>query len=522
MPPSLCILVWVYLGLVHPSRAINLSSIDLGLPVTHIASNPTSDIFVGGVNFLAHLSADLSINMNVSIGPVEEAEFCWPDPAPCDNHVKILAIDSTLNQLLVCGSAYQGTCTAHSLYDIGQWTCVRPPAAQRNADVLAYNPRNNFLLEFLPPVTEFREFAATGSSEGLGAAGVTGSSGLGVDVTGEGEGEDGAGECRSSLSFIPGDGYYYDDLPPETSQEPDTGQEPDSGQQMDRAKLGENREKAAWLAPAPAPAQNGREPGSGPGSESESESEFTQQGNGELVIFSRFFVAGNPHRSSPDEMVPWTFAQKRLTFDWRTSQFEMSSARGRLDGAPIGFDMSSRVRSEGYVNYIHSFQWGNHSYFLFHQETVCGEGSRQHACVRTMLSRVCNQEDSMLPYVELPLTCKNGTSSTYSLLTSAALGTVLQQKQTSKVHIPVLVTAFGNGTEPRSTVADPSYGSVVCVFPLDKLVSSEFSLAEQFCDSGPGLIKGADWIEGVETNCQKIESESESTLRLFTVRYNSI
>ena len=93
-------------------------------PLTQIAVySETGDIFVGGRNILAQLSSDLTLKSKVSMGPVLDNINCLPVDESCtrtqrDNDIKVLEIDYTKKQLLVCGSVYQGLCQLHSLKNI--------------------------------------------------------------------------------------------------------------------------------------------------------------------------------------------------------------------------------------------------------------------------------------------------------------------------------------------------------------------------------------------------------------------
>lgn len=128
----------------------NVTYSDLGENVTRMAFHNT-DIYVGGVNFIARLSSTLNLLFKLSIGPVENYEHCASSSVPCDNIVRVMEIDSAQNMLLVCGSAYDGTCTFHSLPDISEWYCLYGDNTRDSADVSAGRYMDTSTVHFLTP-----------------------------------------------------------------------------------------------------------------------------------------------------------------------------------------------------------------------------------------------------------------------------------------------------------------------------------------------------------------------------------
>ena len=94
--------------------------------LTHVAVDKTSGkVFLGGVNLVAALDKDLQNPVTDSIGPQFDSNRCFKSPAPCsvskeyvDNTVTILEINPIHKYALICGSIWQGLCSAYNLSDI--------------------------------------------------------------------------------------------------------------------------------------------------------------------------------------------------------------------------------------------------------------------------------------------------------------------------------------------------------------------------------------------------------------------
>ncbi|XP_059172447.1 hepatocyte growth factor receptor-like [Physella acuta] len=125
------------------------TTLNLGATITKLAVSDEY-VYVGGVNFVAQLTKPLDVVLfNLTIGPVLKDEDCRPQTVPCDNQVMVMEIDANLGWLVVCGTAYRGTCTLHSLSDITVWRCLY---GDNGADILAGDVTHTTVFKFLPPV----------------------------------------------------------------------------------------------------------------------------------------------------------------------------------------------------------------------------------------------------------------------------------------------------------------------------------------------------------------------------------
>ncbi|KAK0050278.1 hepatocyte growth factor receptor, partial [Biomphalaria pfeifferi] len=103
----------------------NISSLDLGQNITQITYDVSYNVYIGGYNFIAKVSSKFKlVSSKVSIGPVFEDWNCPDGSAPCDNIVQTLQVLQEIQMLLVCGSAFNGTCTLHRLTDLTNWSCL--------------------------------------------------------------------------------------------------------------------------------------------------------------------------------------------------------------------------------------------------------------------------------------------------------------------------------------------------------------------------------------------------------------
>uniref|UniRef100_A0A8C5NCD7 Plexin-A2 n=1 Tax=Gouania willdenowi TaxID=441366 RepID=A0A8C5NCD7_GOUWI len=87
----------------------------------------TGDLYIGAVNRIYKLSANLTILVSHDTGPEYDNKACYPPliVQPCseplastDNVNKLLLIDYSHNRLLACGSLYQGVCKLMRLDDL--------------------------------------------------------------------------------------------------------------------------------------------------------------------------------------------------------------------------------------------------------------------------------------------------------------------------------------------------------------------------------------------------------------------
>ncbi|XP_078399398.1 plexin-B1-like isoform X1 [Cetorhinus maximus] len=95
----------------------------------HLTVDPkTGNVYVGAVNFLFQLTSDLTNLVVQPTGPQNDSKDCLPpiNPSDCrqarmmDNHNKLLLINPYGNELITCGSLFQGICEKRSLGNISR------------------------------------------------------------------------------------------------------------------------------------------------------------------------------------------------------------------------------------------------------------------------------------------------------------------------------------------------------------------------------------------------------------------
>lgn len=96
--------------------------------LTHLTVHRKSgEVFVGAINRVYKLSANLTELRSHQTGPVEDNAKCYPPPSvrPCtqklestDNVNKLLLVDYAGNRLVACGSIWQGVCQFLRLEDL--------------------------------------------------------------------------------------------------------------------------------------------------------------------------------------------------------------------------------------------------------------------------------------------------------------------------------------------------------------------------------------------------------------------
>ncbi|KAJ3583201.1 hypothetical protein NHX12_034204 [Muraenolepis orangiensis] len=100
----------------------------LDTSLTHLTVHQRSgDVFVGAVNKVLKLSANLTELRSHMTGPVEDNAKCYPPPSvracahrleSMDNVNKLLLVDYSGNRLVACGSIWQGVCQFLRLEDL--------------------------------------------------------------------------------------------------------------------------------------------------------------------------------------------------------------------------------------------------------------------------------------------------------------------------------------------------------------------------------------------------------------------
>lgn len=104
----------------------NITSFEPNLPLQHmIVNEETGDLYLGGINFIYHLTSNLSLVDEQSSLTADIANFCPSGDSGCilppdwgENENKVLLIDKDNDFLIACGSAFNGTCVLHHLNSI--------------------------------------------------------------------------------------------------------------------------------------------------------------------------------------------------------------------------------------------------------------------------------------------------------------------------------------------------------------------------------------------------------------------
>ncbi|CAG5120502.1 unnamed protein product [Candidula unifasciata] len=332
---------------------INSTHLHMGRDITRIVTNEFQDIYIGGVNFIAQLTPKLFIKLNITIGPVTTSEHCAPNPAPCDNIVRVLEIDAVQKMLLVCGSAYQGTCTIHSLQDIDVWFCLNSETNSAGAEVVSGSHERNSVLHFLPSTVRNSQMAP------VVAARECRSKGFGQKYV---AGNDSQPKYVRMQHYAPRIRFrrlLY------------------SAEVLSKRDIRENVQSLGGIF----------------------KNNFTGLHNSGYHVQSNVMIAGsvyNPKLSTN----PLHLSIRRITFNG--SQYTIGYSRDH-DTTPVGFQMKNAKDTSITPDYKLSFTWGNYSYFVFlQQSTDCEKTSR---CIQTKISRTCNDPLSILPYVEITLMC---------------------------------------------------------------------------------------------------------------------
>uniref|UniRef100_A0A671TI96 Plexin-A3 n=1 Tax=Sparus aurata TaxID=8175 RepID=A0A671TI96_SPAAU len=121
LPSLRPLLLLLFLSTMAVYRAFDTS-------LTHLTVHRrTGEVFVGAVNRVLKLSANLTELRSHMTGPVEDNAKCYPPPSvracahrleSSDNVNKLLLVDYTGNRLVACGSIWQGVCQFLRLEDL--------------------------------------------------------------------------------------------------------------------------------------------------------------------------------------------------------------------------------------------------------------------------------------------------------------------------------------------------------------------------------------------------------------------
>ncbi|GFO33324.1 hypothetical protein PoB_005982900 [Plakobranchus ocellatus] len=461
----LIILPWRPNGAVSAfDSSMNTSEIDLSAPVSRIlVTKHFPTVFVGGTNFVAQLSSQLHLLYRFAIGPVEEPEYCWPDPAPCDNTVRLLKMDYSRNLLLVCGSAYQGTCTLHPTNLVTEHSCLLGKSTYRSSSSATLQQPSPGV------VVAMGEGDAPVFSQRLNDS---------TDLQEEDE------------QFVPGTTAHF-------------------------LQIKKNKNKGIFPT---GPFESCRSPFFGRVEFYDEETHLNQRVRktrqvglpGSLPPFdfvSRLMVAsfvdlkngsdeGDEGVSNKEAPLPLSVREIRPFGPGYTISYALG-----VDGdTPSGFQLADSLQNSSatsfFQDYKLSFSYGNYSYFVFLQRSSCASGQM---CITTRVSRVCHENPRLTPYVEIPISCRYG-GKVYPLLTSAVLGFSDIQLNLSTERTPVLFAAFGAARKSSSRRADARQGGAVCVFTIHTL-NKELNFAVQLCNQANNLAQPARWIKGAKDKC---------------------
>lgn len=120
----LVVLATIYL---HPSHGDNAHFTSDTL-INNVVSDPrTGRLYVGAVNNLYQLSANLEVESRTETGPKRDNKQCTPPVTEaCEeaedtaNHNKLLLVHKAKDVLVVCGSVFRGICSLRNLSNVKQ------------------------------------------------------------------------------------------------------------------------------------------------------------------------------------------------------------------------------------------------------------------------------------------------------------------------------------------------------------------------------------------------------------------
>uniref|UniRef100_A0A8C1PSS1 Plexin-A3 n=1 Tax=Cyprinus carpio TaxID=7962 RepID=A0A8C1PSS1_CYPCA len=120
--------LWLLVFSVSVLTGTNMAFRVKDTSLTHLTMHrKTGEVFIGAINRVYKLSANLTEMRSHQTGPVEDNAMCYPPPnvRPCsqklestDNVNKLLLVDYAGNRLVACGSIWQGVCQFLRLEDL--------------------------------------------------------------------------------------------------------------------------------------------------------------------------------------------------------------------------------------------------------------------------------------------------------------------------------------------------------------------------------------------------------------------
>ncbi|XP_050412849.2 plexin-B isoform X1 [Patella vulgata] len=119
--------------------------------------NYTGTVYIGAVNKIYQLDANLTTIAEIGTGPRNDSPNCLPATDSCsypkqrtDNYNKILVIDRHRQKLITCGSIYQGACEMRNLDDITKFRVLYDGNSVTDYAVAANEP-NASTVAFVAP-----------------------------------------------------------------------------------------------------------------------------------------------------------------------------------------------------------------------------------------------------------------------------------------------------------------------------------------------------------------------------------
>lgn len=119
----------VALATIHlgPSQGRNIEFPSNTL-INNVVSDPrTGRLYVGAVNSLYQLNAELGVEYRTEMGPKRDNKQCTPpvtdaceEAVDTDNHNKLLLVHGARDMLVVCGSIFRGICSLRNLSNVDQ------------------------------------------------------------------------------------------------------------------------------------------------------------------------------------------------------------------------------------------------------------------------------------------------------------------------------------------------------------------------------------------------------------------
>ncbi|XP_030073029.1 plexin-B2 [Microcaecilia unicolor] len=114
-------------SLFRGSLAEKFTSKSFKTELNHLTVDTNTDtVYLGAVNALYQLTADLQLKFNDTTGPKQDNKMCTPpiDLKQCpnskltDNYNKLLVLHKSSNSMVVCGSIFKGICSLRDLDNI--------------------------------------------------------------------------------------------------------------------------------------------------------------------------------------------------------------------------------------------------------------------------------------------------------------------------------------------------------------------------------------------------------------------